>query len=312
MAYLDSNQVFSAQTTFTGPVGLFNTVQDYAELFMNDQDIHARNDAYHGIGWYGIGKPFAGFLVNGPVVYGYSGGALGYKNFTTTNLVLTWNSSGYVGINNTNPIADLDVRDSSGYSGTIQVGANVAGGDPKLIRFGDGDYVHIGENGADDTMELKAATFFFNHQDGNGNVGIGTNNPQQKLHVVGNILATGTITPNSDRNAKTDFGPVDPAAVLDSVAKLPIQQWRFKAEPEGVKHVGPMAQDFRAAFGLGEIPTAIATVDADGVALAAIQGLNQKLEERDAEVQALKRQNASLEKRLNALELLVSSVTEKN
>jgi type VI secretion system secreted protein VgrG len=312
VAYLDSNQVFSAQTTFTGPIGLFNTVQDYSDLFMNDQDIHARNDAYHGIGWYGDVKPFAGFAVNGPVVYGFSGGALGFKNFTATNLVLDWTSGGYVGINNTNPIADLDVHDTSGYGGIIHVGANVTGGDAKLIRFGDGDYVHIGENGADDRMDLKAATFYFNHASGNGNVGIGTNNPQAALHVVGNILATGTITPNSDRNAKTDFAPVDPAAVLECVAKLPIQQWRFKAEPEGVKHVGPMAQDFRAVFGLGEIPTAIATVDADGVALAAIQGLNQKLEDRDAEIQALRRQNALLEKRLNALELLISSVTEKN
>jgi trimeric autotransporter adhesin len=102
------------------------------------------------------------------------------------------------------------------------------------------------------------------------------------------------------------------AAVLDCVAKLLIQQWRFKAEPEEVKHVGPMAQDFRAAFGLGEIPTAIATVDADGVALAAIQGLNQKLVERDAQMQALKRQNESLEKRLKALELLILSANVKN
>jgi len=125
----------------------------------------------------------------------------------------------------------------------------------------------------------------------NGRVGIGTNNPSQALHVIGNILATGTITPNSDRNAKTDIVEVDAAAILARVTELPIRQWRFKAEGSGVKHVGPMAQDFRAAFGLGEHETAIATVDADGVALAAIQGLNQKLEAalktKDAEIQRL-------------------------
>jgi hypothetical protein len=127
------------------------------------------------------------------------------------------------------------------------------------------------------------------HIESGGNVGIGTNNPSQKLHVIGNILASGTITPNSDRNAKTEFEPVDTAAILERVAALPIQQWRFKAEDPGVKHVGPMAQDFRAAFGLGAIPTAISTVDADGVALAAIQALNQKLEGKDAEIQELKK-----------------------
>jgi hypothetical protein len=136
-----------------------------------------------------------------------------------------------------------------------------------------------------------------------GNVGIGTNAPQQKLHVVGNILATGTITPNSDRNMKTDFATVDTAAVLEKVVKLSIQQWRFKAEDTEVKHFGPMAQDFRAAFGLGEIPTAIATVDADGVALAAIQGLNQKLEQKaeqkETEIAELKARLEKLERLMN-------------
>jgi hypothetical protein len=137
-----------------------------------------------------------------------------------------------------------------------------------------------------------------------GNLGVGTNNPSEKLHIVGNILATGTITPNSDRNAKTDIKPVDPTAILERVSKMPIQQWRFKTETDDVKHIGPMAQDFRSAFGLGAHATAIATVDADGVALAAIQGLNQKLEqqikEKDGKI-------LSLESRLAKLEALLAA-----
>jgi len=62
-----------------------------------------------------------------------------------------------------------------------------------------------------------------------------------------------------------------------------------------------MAQDFRAVFGLGEIPTGIATVDADGVALAAIQGLHRIVKENDAELQELKRSMAELKAQMNQL-----------
>ena len=94
----------------------------------------------------------------------------------------------------------------------------------------------------------------------------------------------------SSREQKQDFVPVDAQAVLQRVAALPISEWRYRTEVSAARHMGPTAQDFRAAFGLGDSDKSIATVDADGVALAAIQGLNAKLEqslrERDAEVAA--------------------------
>ena len=79
-----------------------------------------------------------------------------------------------------------------------------------------------------------------------------------------------------------------------------------------VQHIGPMAQDFHAAFGLnGADDKHISVVDEGGVALAAIQGLNQKLNEKDAEIQDLKRQNDSLAKQLNHLESVVESLADR-
>lgn len=114
----------------------------------------------------------------------------------------------------------------------------------------------------------------------------------------------------SDRSLKTDFAPVKPANILAKLAALPIDGWRYTNEIPGIRHVGPMAQDFRAAFGLGHGNKMIEFVDEEGVALAAIQGLNQKLNEKDAAIRQLQQQNDSLEKRLDELEIAVKSIAE--
>lgn len=117
---------------------------------------------------------------------------------------------------------------------------------------------------------------------------------------------SGTWQNASDRNRKTDLQPIDPLTVLEKVAALPVESWRYTNEVAGVRHVGPMAQDFKASFGLGTDDKTISTVDEGGVALAAIQGLNQKLDEKDAEIERLKSQNEMLEKRLDKLERVVN------
>jgi hypothetical protein len=125
--------------------------------------------------------------------------------------------------------------------------------------------------------------------------------------------SAGVWTSVSDRNVKENFTSIDPAEVLAKVASLPITQWKYKIEPDGVKHVGPVAQDFHDAFGLGDNDKAIGTVDESGVALAAIQGLNEKVENgtRKAEIQIekLKAENAELKARLEKLEKLLNTKT---
>jgi hypothetical protein len=117
--------------------------------------------------------------------------------------------------------------------------------------------------------------------------------------VAGVSLPTGSGSwaSLSDRNAKTDFTPLNSRDTLERLARVPIQSWRYKTEADSIRHIGPVAQDFRAAFNLGADARHIATVDADGVALAAIQGLNEKLAEKDAEIQTLKMLLARLEKK---------------
>ena len=105
---------------------------------------------------------------------------------------------------------------------------------------------------------------------------------------------SGSWSSLSDRNAKTNFAPVNSRELLDRLAQLPIQTWNYKSQSESVRHIGPTAQDFHAAFAVGEDDRHIATVDEAGVALAAIQGLNHRLTEelnrRDGEIQELRQQ----------------------
>lgn len=121
----------------------------------------------------------------------------------------------------------------------------------------------------------------------------------------------------SDRNAKKNFEQVDTVALLDKLADVPIQQWNYKWEKDSdVPNIGPMAQDFKHAFYPGRDDKSISTLEFDGVELAAIQGLNQKLEaqakEKDAEITDLKQQNDQLAKQLNDLASAVKMLEQKN
>jgi hypothetical protein len=231
------------------------------------------------------------------------------RNFSlgASRFVITTN--GNMGMGTLTPQKQLQVGDSStpGREGMIHLASRSASGlaardwqigvpqtTNDLSGVGYSFIVHDVGMGTGDPAQLMV-------QYGTGNVGIGTNAPQQRLHVVGNILATGTITGSSDRNVKEKFQPVDAAAILSRVAALPIQRWNYIGET--TPHIGPMAQDFYAAFSVGLDDKHISMVDADGVALAAIQRLNQKLVEelkqRDAENAGLKARLERLEKFLN-------------
>lgn len=177
-----------------------------------------------------------------------------------------------------------------------------------LYAYSAGVVADISSNQA--VTSLDALTGQVQLQPGNG-ISLDTN---------GNTLTITAVAGVSDRNLKTDLAAVGPADILAKVAALPVQSWRYTNEMPGIRHVGPMAQDFKAAFGLGKDDKVIGYLDEGGVALAAIQGLNEKLENRSqkeqgqieelkAENAELKLRNDSLEKRLEKLENLINPVS---
>ena len=97
-------------------------------------------------------------------------------------------------------------------------------------------------------------------------------------------------TNSSDRNAKERFAAVDGGGLLARLSAVPILTWNYKTQDASIRHIGPVAQDYRAAFGLGEDDKHIATVDADGVALAAIQALYKLVLQKDEQIQKLAQQ----------------------
>jgi hypothetical protein len=112
----------------------------------------------------------------------------------------------------------------------------------------------------------------------------------------------GMQCPKSDYAVKREFAAVDPDAILERVAALPITTWSYRDEDSSIRHLGPMAQDFQASFGLGASDEAIFQIDADGVALSSIQALARRLRAAEAENAALRASLTSLEARLVALE----------
>ncbi len=124
------------------------------------------------------------------------------------------------------------------------------------------------------------------------------------VSLAANASAWSTV---SDRNLKENFIAVNGQALLDKLNAISVNNWNYKAQDASIRHMGPTAQDFYAAFGLGEDNTHISTVDADGVALAGVKALYQLLLEKNEE---LVRQQSELRKMRGDLDSLQEIVNE--
>lgn len=180
----------------------------------------------------------------------------------------------------------------------------VPGSDDLTAREHDGTFLWADSqdvdflSGAHNQFAARASTGFW----------FGTHgNPPDAILMIPYLIETstgasltsgGVWTNASSRALKDSFEQVDPTQVLERLLELPVQRWRYIASPAEGVHLGPVAEDFHAAFGLGHTSTRIGTSDASGVAFAAIQGLNQKLEAENA---ALRAELAELRRMVEAL-----------
>ena len=201
-------------------------------------------------------------------------------------------------------------NNASGGAATIPGGnQNSAGG---FGSFAAGSFAHANHEGAfvwGDSSVLGGVSSTANNQfivRAAGGMWLGTTS-LPSFDIATDFLRTstgahltigGVWTNNSDRDSKENFQEIDAQDVLSRVATLPITRWNYKAEGCEVEHIGPMAQDFAAAFGVGSDDRSIGTLDSSGVALAAIQALYEMAKEKDAEIAALKARLSDLESRL--------------
>jgi hypothetical protein len=211
-------------------------------------------------------------------------------------------ADGDVGIGTASPDEDLHVEGSDGTTKMIIEETNATAAARELLELkNQGAVAFILDDLTDGsrwTTTNSGSQYLINNQ---ANTGI-----EFTLTSTGGLTIAGALTQGSDRDSKTDILTVNPEDVLAKVSALPISTWRYKTDE--ALHLGPMAQDFAALFGLGDDNRRIAPLDVAGVSLAAVQALNRQVSEKDAEISNLQQQNADLEKRLAALEALVSSL----
>jgi hypothetical protein len=115
----------------------------------------------------------------------------------------------------------------------------------------------------------------------------------------------------SDRNVKENFKVLDKRGILAKLAQIPITGWNYKTQEAAIRHLGPMAQDFYAAFGLGEDDKHINTIDADGIALISIQALYAMSLEKDKQIEQLTHEVQGLKQQLQKLQQAVEALSKK-
>jgi len=224
-------------------------------------------------------------------------------SFAPDNALTILSGSGNIGLGTVTPANHLHVTGSAGTNKVLIEETNATTTPREMLEIRNkGGSVLIYE---DTSVAQRWATGTFGANfvlDEQAHTGV-----EYTFTNTGNLTIAGTLTQGSSRDLKTDFSSLDPKDVLARVSALPVSLWSYKTE-NAVRHVGPMAEDFHQAFGLGADDKHIAPGDQAGVALLAVQGLDQLLQSKGQEIATLQRENADLVKRVEALEAMLSKV----
>lgn len=217
---------------------------------------------------------------------------------------LFMNSQGNVGLGTASPAVELHVAD--GDSPSVRLDQTVASGFTAQVWDVVGNeanfFIRDVTGGSNLVFRLiPGAPENSIYVAPSGNVGLGTSAPAAKLHVAdGDLRVDGSVYQLSSRAVKTGFTSIDSDRLLGLVDGLDLGVWRYRSGPDDGRHFGPAAEDFHAAFGLGEGDDRIALSDMAGVALGAAQALKRELDEKEAEIEALEARLERLEQALLA------------
>ena len=199
--------------------------------------------------------------------------------------------------------------DSFDGTGKFQVAENAAVVNPNApqIMF---ELSRAGAIRFDLVDEATGATWVFQNRQSSFDITLaGTGTQEFKLENNGNLTIRGTLSENSDVNSKENIKQVEGEEMLARLAKLPVAKWNYKNDATKSSHVGPMAQDFHAAFRLGSDNRHIAPRDLAGVAVVGVKELHKQNLEQTKMIQKRDAELAELKKRLAILEQIVNRLT---